>query len=380
MLTNQSDGQRAKCTGYVAQLGFLGGTDDQAYGEFSEHRVLRGVVLSPIEEYSPGDKVIARLFVNGFEISSTATKLQLGDGSDRSLKGKFSFRCDDIWQYLGQGDEITVGVLDGFVKWPSGRDRLIIETGCQSSQILRLVKMLDAGWVFDKLGRIREPRDRGAIERAFSLYREVEAIMEREFGYDIFPMYGSLLGAVREKGFIAHDSKGFDVVYISRHSGPDEVKMEFLEICESLIGKNYWLNFSGEGAYIRGVSSEKWFVDLNYGWFDEDDRLCLGFGWYNKQARGREEFLRYSWGEMSGHAVKIPGNFHDVLFQIYGADWDVPDQGYQHDNSTRVIPSEYSFSDAELVVLYKKELKKYYRQWKTAYRRLSRRVETKRRT
>jgi phosphorylcholine metabolism protein LicD len=57
---------------------------------------------------------------------------------------------------------------------------------------------------------------------------------KRRFDLDLYLIYGTLLGAVRENGFIA-DDKDIDVAYMSKYHDFDDIVKEMVEIYQCFL-------------------------------------------------------------------------------------------------------------------------------------------------
>ena len=69
--------------------------------------------------------------------------------------------------------------------------------------------------MFENLGRLIEGNSPRRKAATLALYDQVRELILDEQGYQLYPIFGNLLGAIRENDFISHDVGGFDVVYIS---------------------------------------------------------------------------------------------------------------------------------------------------------------------
>lgn len=87
---------------------------------------------------------------------------------------------------------------------------------------LQLSKKLDTAW-------------QAAV---LDLYDGVSAVVRGDFGFDAFLAYGSLLGWVREGGFIGHDVD-FDAAYLSEHTDPALAAAELRDIALRLIDAGF---------------------------------------------------------------------------------------------------------------------------------------------
>jgi hypothetical protein len=213
-----------------------------------------------------------------------------------------------------------------------------------------LKKKLSQGCVFDKFGRLRPGHTDESKRATLDFFAEVSGLIESSTGLPVFPFYGNLLGAIREQDFIAHDVGGFDIVVICRSAGPARVKAEFAEICCVLLEHGYHLKLEPWGVLIRRKLADTRLLDLSYGWFNADDELNVSFGWRFTPVRGRDSLTAHRMSRLADRAVRVPGNAEDLLEQLYGPRWEVPDQGYRARHDLRREGS-YLLTKAEMQAL-----------------------------
>jgi hypothetical protein len=175
---------------------------------------------------------------------------------------------------------------------------------------------------------LRPGLDADSKRAVLDFFEEVSKIIETATGQPVFPFYGNLLGAVREGDFIAHDVDGFDIIYLCNSNQPGEVKAEVARVRHLLIEREYDLNIEPWSIMIRKNQSDTMFIDMNYGWFTASDELHISFGWRYEPAQGRARFIAGRRCHLADREVPIPGNAEEVLQQLYGPGWLVPDQGF----------------------------------------------------
>ena len=278
----------------------------------------------PLSGHLPADAPTGQrvyLRVNGVVVAGTHAGPSGPDGVG------FALSCHDLLPYLGDGDVVLVESSGGPVPIDGVGTHAVVTTGYRS-RVDELRDKLETGYVFTKMGELRMSYTPEAKAHMFHLYSEVEQLLAERYGYPAFPFYGNLLGAVREHDFIAHDVGGFDMGYISRHQRPEEVRAEFMDVCRALLDQGYFLRVEPWSTYVRSGYRDRAFVDVNYAWFDESGELHFSFGWRSDPVTDRERVFFRRECPIGPHLVRVPGNAEEVLDQLYGRHWAVPDQGF----------------------------------------------------
>jgi glycosyltransferase involved in cell wall biosynthesis len=312
-LKREKASSEATAPGLVTDLGFLSGEDQP----------VRGWVTA---DYTEDPTVL--LMVNGLAVTSTsAAKTPEGYLS-------FSFKCTGLMEYLGDGDIVSFEFQGQPLPIEGGGNRLVFRPG-HRSRFTELRERLAHGFVFENLGWFVEGNTPRRKKATLALYDEIRALIEEEEGYQIYPMYGNLLGAIRDNDFIPHDVGGFDVAYVSRYQRARTVREEFTSICRMLVDHGYHLKLMPWSAYVRPQRSSDEFVDLNFAWFNKEGELNLSFGWRTTPVTdpGLLAFPREA--PLGSHWVPVPGNAEAVLTQIYGPTWITPNQGYSPEDELK---------------------------------------------
>jgi len=74
--------------------------------------------------------------------------------------------------------------------------------------------------------------------------KSIESFFKKEFDLDIYLIYGTLLGAIREKDFIGHDYD-VDLAYFSKANSEEKSILEFKNICDILQKNKLLLKIKG---------------------------------------------------------------------------------------------------------------------------------------
>jgi glycosyltransferase involved in cell wall biosynthesis len=298
--------------GVVTSLGSLAGLEGPVIGRLT----------ATVE---PGATSVT-VRVNGIPI--VATEAASGDGGEGSAGHTFSLSCDQLREFLGDGDRLSVAAGDQALHLEGFGCAAEVRTG-YPSRLAALRERLDGGAVFTKFGQLRPGYTPARKRRTLELFDEVAAVVAEAHGYLCTPFYGNLLGAVREQDFIAHDVGGFDAGYVSREQAPTAVRTEFVGLCRRLLDLGFHLEVERFGAMVRRDPGDRIFTDLNYAWVAPDGALQLSYGWRYAPVTDRARIDAPRETYLAGRLVPIPGDAEAILHQVYGPGWATPDQGFE---------------------------------------------------
>ena len=287
------------------------------------------------------------LKVNDKPVAASVASRDVDRGGSGTVR-HFRFPTKDIWKFLDRGDVLTVET-DG-VRLPiAGEgDRYLwrrARTGDQSAA--QLAEMIDKGYIFDKRGKLQlsKRKDTDWQSRVVSLYRQLNEIFRSEWGYTLFPSYGSMLGAVREQGFIGHDDD-FDCGYISEKSDPEDVRQELIGIARRLVDAGFNITLRRTCIHVRR-RGEKLRIDIFHFYFGETGELQFPFGYAGKPPYMKEDFTGWSEASLAGHRVFVPANPDKLLAHTYGPNWRTPDPGFSWPKDRKGAAKEANFSELE---------------------------------
>jgi tetratricopeptide (TPR) repeat protein/SAM-dependent methyltransferase len=283
--------------------------------------------------------------VNGTVIADTRATREVTFAGRPYLE--FRRNLQDLWSFTGAGDVLEVE--------HEGQPIHIIDKGRQyafdkgTSRVAELFAALADGHLFNKYGRLRQSiqEDREWQSMMFELFFQLRKELDERFSLQLFPFYGTMLGAVREQNFIGHDND-FDTVYISKHSSPEAVRDEFRAICDLLVDRGYslrvkkthtWVRVPGTGRELDSQYTHK--LDIFFAWFDEDGFFQTSYGHHGEAIKRSEDFFQFRNEPLGIREIPVPRNAEDILAQLYGPGWRQPDPGFTHFSRTRIMRSEF---------------------------------------
>ena len=312
-------------------------------------RVISGWVI-PIDSH---EKVLFK--VNGSVIGSARPSTRVRFNGKRRNYG-FSRRLRGLWQYLAKGDYVEVeyggkrlpivGFGFRYVRGPKG---------LSESKIPEMLKKMEEGYVFNKYGAfdLTIQKNDAWKQGISTLFERARTDIKNKFGYDLFPTYGTMLGAVREGDFIGHDND-FDSVYISRETSSEKVRQEFVDICEFLIDEGYSVFSKKTHIWVR-VPDTKYKFDIFYSYFTPEGKYKLSYGYHGEELDRSNEFFELVDHKINDLTIQIPKNSEEMLGQIFGDDWRIPNPGFSHHAPSRRWDREYHLSVAQVSSLYWKQ-------------------------
>jgi tetratricopeptide (TPR) repeat protein len=263
------------------------------------------------------------LTVNGRTITSTVAA---GIPTNSTAK-HFSINCADMLQFIGDGDNVEIVCESNTVPMKNLGASAILDCD-HESRVDALFEKLNAGFVFTKEGRLLPEHDDHSKKKMLELFARVSHLVSEHTGQPVYPFYGNLLGTIRENDFIKHDVGGFDSLYLCEGNTPDSVKAEIATLYTLLAEREFHLTIKPYSIMIRMASGDLPFIDMNYGWFDALNKLNVSFGSRFEPACGRDRFVRHRLCQLFDRKIQVPGNAEEVLCQLYGPEWRIPDQGF----------------------------------------------------
>ncbi len=164
---------------------------------------------------------------------------------------------------------------------------------------------------------------------ALESYTRARGAFREHLGRELFLVYGTLLGCVRDGDFIAGDDD-VDVGYLSDAEEPAAVKAETLGIVEQLLALGYDVGCRVSGGLFKLYIEERE-LDIYPVWFASDRAWA-----YSDIDARRADFEPLSTMDFKGTEVAVPGDVATVLAGTYGPDWRIPSPGFRHYRSAAV--------------------------------------------
>ncbi|WP_139978217.1 class I SAM-dependent methyltransferase [Nocardioides litoris] len=186
-----------------------------------------------------------------------------------------------------------------------------------------------------RLVRLFDSRSPEFLAPLLDTMEEVVGALQ-DAGIEPFLAYGTLLGAVREGGFIGHDSD-VDLGYVSRLDHPADVMLESYRLQRHLVARGYSvLRYSGAAIKIIVTEPDGTLRGLDvFAGFLREGRLYL-MGEVGTAYRS-EWVFPLTEVEMAGRTFPAPAVPDRLLEAMYGPSWRVPDPAFKFETPSGVV-------------------------------------------
>ncbi|MCW2812739.1 MAG: hypothetical protein JWN84_194 [Nocardioides sp.] len=241
----------------------------------------------------------------------------------------FTFAISQLWDFAPQGTPLRV--VTGSQVLPIHGHGMFLRAPRSGSQTpLDLQERFDEGYLLGRTGVVQVSKGLDEVWQSAvgSLYESTRAVLAAEFGYDLFITYGTLLGAVREGGFLAHDND-YDASYVSSTTTGPEAADEVVEVAKVLIAAGYRVGAMAGGLHVIDPARPRHRIDIFHTYFDAEGVLQHPFGYAGHRQVTTADWTGTREIEFVGRTASIPACAEELLATFYGDDWRLPKTAFK---------------------------------------------------
>jgi hypothetical protein len=207
---------------------------------------------------------------------------------------------------------------------------------------IEIVGRSGAAISLDKSGRISPTFDTRSASDVEPLLKAIRTVIDAigSAGIEAFVAYGTLLGAVREKKFLGHDSDA-DLAYVSESGHPCDVVRESFRL-QRVINELGFRTYRYSGAAFRvdvveGDGAVRG-LDVFAGYLDETPEGSRLYLMGEVGADFEEAWVRpLTTCTLEGHTFPAPAVPEKFLEVMYGPTWAVPDPAFKFTTPERTV-------------------------------------------
>lgn len=269
------------------------------------------------------------IFVDGHKVRTIKPTSKMKGFEEFPCKGmaQFKFRVTPSFaQYIHTKQSLQFRVRDKVLPVVENKYRVI--RADRRLPVEELVDRLKVGYIVTKNGKFRLSvhLDTEWQQKVLQFYARAREFFKSKYDLDLPIAYGTLLGHVRQAGFIPGDDD-FDTAYVSRHTGTHAVKREMISIMRDLIEAGEIVKLAKRKNFFHWRDKDLGVViDVFPAWC-RDGMYFQSFGVGSEVAN--EIGKGFAEEVLSGMPVLVPVEKEKMLEATYGPEWRTPDPMFQ---------------------------------------------------
>jgi hypothetical protein len=279
-----------------------------------------------------------------------------GPGEERRNSSQqvrwFRFRLDDVWRFCDPEVQVSVRV-DGAPQPIAGHGLYLSPPTTGKRSVADVRRRLEAGEVFSQKGKLQPSKqnDTEWQRKVMSLYERTSAVVKEQHGQDVFFVYGTLLGAVREGDYIGHDVD-FDAAFVCAATDAAGAAQELVDVALTLIEHGLAVKALPPHLHVSDPADPDLHIDLFHLYFDDDDVLSFPFGVAGTSTIRRQDWhgvREIAWPQGRG---LVPVEAEQLVECLYGPGWRQPQPGFHWPRERTRLAAEAKLTNAHRSQVY----------------------------
>jgi len=284
-------------------------------------------ILGSITVRAGAPAIPVELHLNDLVVAKTWAARAVEPARGETETRAFSFATRDLWQFARLEDQVSV-IVDGVPARYAATGQPFVRPASSGSRApARLRRRLANGHVFDQYGKLQMSKklDLEWQQSVMGLFAEVRQFAKERFDHELFFIYGTLLGAVREGGVIGHDID-LDTAFIASATDGPSAAAELRDLAFALIDAGYIVDPYRTHLHVTNQAGSR--IDVFHLYFDGEGKLCLPFGIAGTGRITAQDWRGVKEIDFLGARGAVPANDEQFTELLYGSDWRHPQPGF----------------------------------------------------